>query len=145
MNFRRRKRDKFDISVIPMIDVFMVLLIFFMITTTFNRSAALNIKLPEAKAPVVEEESKSVTITIDGKGAYYLTDNDGRNRKLPDQDREALQRELSVLASQGTDIPFIITADGKASHQSVMTALEAANDAGFSHIAFATQEPQPEK
>ncbi len=145
MNFRRKKRDKFDISVIPMIDVFMVLLIFFMITTTFNHQAALKIKLPEAKAPAVETEAKSVTVSIDRNGVYYLTDGDGQTRKLSDQNQETLRHELAALATQGTDMPFIISADGKTSHQAVMTALEMANEVGFSHIAFATQESPPEE
>jgi biopolymer transport protein ExbD len=145
MKFRRKKRDKFDISVIPMIDVFMVLLIFFMITTTFNRQAALNIQLPEAKGSEVEDDPKQVDFTIDSNGAYYVVGDDGQPRKLPDQDRETLTRELSILAAQGRNVPFIITADGKTPHQAVMTVLDVANQVGFSHISFPINETKAEE
>lgn len=145
MKFQRRKKEKIDISMTSMIDVVFLLLIFFMVTTNFTRQSEVKIKLPEANGAEAEDYPKNVTVTIDDKGAYYLTGSDGVRRKLPDQSRETLMRELPRLAGQAKDIPFIISADGKASHQSVMTVLDVAGQVGFSHITFATQEPKTEE
>jgi biopolymer transport protein ExbD len=145
MKFQRRKKEKIDISMTSMIDVVFLLLIFFMVTTSFTRQTEVKIKLPEANGAEAEDYPKSVTVTIDDKGDYYLTGSDGENRKLPDQGRETLMRELPRLAGQSKDIPFIINADGKTPHQAVMTVLDVAGQVGFSHITFATQEPKTEE
>jgi biopolymer transport protein ExbD len=142
MRIRRKKRDRYDISVIPMIDVFMVLLIFFIITTTFNRQASLDIKLPEASTSPNEEFPKSVTLSIDAKGDYYLMNDQGPYHKLADQQRATLVDELSKLDLPSKDLPFIIQADAKAQHQSVMTALDAAGQLGFKRITFALEESE---
>lgn len=145
MRFQRKRRERVDITLISMIDVLFVLLLFFMVSTTFNRHTEVKIKLPEASGAEAENDHKNVTVTIDDKGVYYLTGSDGVSRKLPDQSRETLMRELPRLAGQAIDIPFIISADGKASHQSVMTVLDVAGEVGFSHITFATQEPKTQE
>ncbi len=145
MRFQRKRRERVDITLISMIDVLFVLLLFFMVSTTFNRHTEVKIKLPEANGVEAENDHKNVTVTIDDKGVYYLTGSDGESRKLPDQSRETLMRELPRLAGQAIEIPFIISADGNAPHQSVMTVLDAAGEVGFSHITFATQEPKTEE
>jgi biopolymer transport protein ExbD len=145
MKFRRKKREKVDITLISMIDVLFVLLLFFMVSTTFNRHTEVKIKLPEASGAEAENHPKNVTVIIDAKGDYYLTGSDDQSRKLPDQSRETLMRELPRLAAQAKDIPFIISADAKTPHQSVMTVLDVAGQVGFSHITFATQEPKTEE
>ena len=139
MNFRRKKREKLDITLISMIDVLFVLLLFFMVSTTFNRHTEVKVKLPEADGAEVEQYPKMVTLTIDADGTYYLTGDDGLPHELVNQQLETLKQELLKLAEQSKDQPFIINADGKTPHQSVITALEAAGDAGFSHITFAAQ------
>jgi biopolymer transport protein ExbD len=145
MKFRRKKREKVDITLISMIDVLFVLLLFFMVSTTFNRHTEVKIKLPEASGAEAENHPKNVTVIIDAKGDYYLTGSDDHSRKLPDQSRETLMRELPRLAAQAKDIPFIISADAKTPHQSVMTVLDVAGQVGFSHITFATQEAKTEE
>jgi biopolymer transport protein ExbD len=142
MKFQRRKKEKIEISITSMIDVVFLLLIFFMVTTSFNRISEVKIKLPEVNGAETEDVPKSVGIIVDAKGDYYMLENDSGPRKLPDQNRETLTQEISKLASQGKDIPFIINADGKTSHQAVMTVLDVAGQVGFSHITFATQEPK---
>jgi biopolymer transport protein ExbD len=142
MNFRRKKREKIDITLISMIDVLFVLLLFFMVSTTFNRHTEVKITLPEADGAEAEQYPKMVSLTIDADGAYYLTGGDGLPHELVNQQLETLKQELLKLAEQSKDQPFIINADGKTPHQSVITALEAASDAGFSHITFAAQHPK---
>jgi biopolymer transport protein ExbD len=142
MNFRRKKREKLDITLISMIDVLFVLLLFFMVSTTFNRHTEVKIKLPDADGAEVEQTPKMVTLTIDADGTYYLTGDDGLPHELINQQLETLKQELLKLAEQSKDQSFIINADGKTPHQAVITALEAAGDAGFSHITFAAQHPK---
>jgi len=119
-----------------------VLLLFFMVSTTFNRHTEVKIKLPEATAEEAENYPKTVTLDIDADGVYYLTGEDGLPHELVNQQKETLQSELAKLSVPAKDTPFIINADGKTPHQAVITALEAAGDAGFSHITFAAQRPK---
>jgi biopolymer transport protein ExbD len=144
MKFQRKRRERVDITLISMIDVLFVLLLFFMVSTTFNRHTEVKIKLPtKASGDETDNNPKSVNVTIDEKGVYFLmAGKDGQSRRLPDQNRATLIRELSKLSSEDKDLPFIISADAKTPHQSVITVLDAAGQTGFNHITFATQEPE---
>ncbi len=145
MKFQRKRREKVDITLISMIDVLFVLLLFFMVSTTFNRHTEVKIKLPQANSAEAESYPKSVTMTIDTNGDYFLLANDERSRKLPDQNRATLERELERLPTESKSLPFIISADAKTPHQSVMTVLDVAGQAGFNHITFATQAAATEE
>ncbi|WP_024299996.1 ExbD/TolR family protein [Methylomicrobium lacus] len=142
MNFHRKKRRKIDITLISMIDVLFVLLLFFMVSTTFNRQTQVKIRLPEASAAEAEAPPKSITLVIDADGLYYVKGADGMLHQLVDQKPETLLRELQKMATTGTDLPFIISADGKTPHQAVISALDAAGRAGFTHITFEAQQPK---
>jgi biopolymer transport protein ExbD len=143
MRFQRKRRERVDITLISMIDVLFVLLLFFMVSTTFNRHTEVKIKLPEASGDEADNHPKSVNVTIDAKGVYYLLEgNESQSRRLPNQNRETLTRELSRFSPQEKELPFIISADGKTPHQSVMTVLDVAGQVGFNHITFAAQEPE---
>jgi biopolymer transport protein ExbD len=143
MRFQRKRREKVDITLISMIDVLFVLLLFFMVSTTFNRHTEVKIKLPQASGDEADNHPKSVNVTIDAKGVYFLMgSNDSQSRRLPDQNRETLVRELSRLGEEDKSLPFIISADAKTPHQAVMTVLDVAGQSGFNHITFATQEPE---
>lgn len=137
MDFHRKKKEKLEISITPMIDVVFLLLIFFMVTTTFNRETALNIKLPEADGSEPEKHLKEINLSIDADGIYYLTGEDGLPHQLVNQKKETLKQELLKLAGHSRAIPFIISADGKTPHQSVITALDIASQVGFTRITFA--------
>jgi biopolymer transport protein ExbD len=145
MKFQRKKREKVDITVISMIDVLFVLLLFFMVSTTFNQHTEVNIKLPEAAGSNAEPQPKMVTLTIDADGIYYLNGEDGLPHELVNQKPESLKQELLKLSATAAQTPFIINADSKTPHQFVMTALDLAGQAGFSHITFAAQHPKEEK
>jgi biopolymer transport protein ExbD len=142
MNFRHKKREKLDITLISMIDVLFVLLLFFMVSTTFDKHTEVKVKLPEADGAEAERYPKMVTLTIDAAGIYYLTGDDGLPHELVNQQLETLKQELLKVAEHSKDQHFIINADGKTAHQAVITALEAAGAAGFSHITFAAQHPK---
>ncbi|MGZ8159914.1 MAG: ExbD/TolR family protein [Methylobacter sp.] len=141
MKFQRKKRENVDITLISMIDVLFVLLLFFMVSTTFNQHTEVNIKLPEAEGTAAEEHPKTVSLVIDADGIYSLIGDDGQPHQLVDQNRAGLKQELSKLAENLKDVPFIINADDKTPNKAVMTALDIAGQVGFSHITFATLHP----
>jgi len=141
MKFQRKKRENVDITLISMIDVLFVLLLFFMVSTSFNQHTEVNIKLPEAEGSAAEEHPKTVSLMIDAVGIYSLVGDDGLSHQLIDQSRAGLKQELSKLAENSKDVPFIINADDKTPNKAVMTALDIAGQVGFSHITFATLHP----
>jgi biopolymer transport protein ExbD len=141
MKFQRKKRENVDITLISMIDVLFVLLLFFMVSTSFNQHTEVNIKLPEAEGSAAEEHPKTVSLMIDAVGIYSLVGDDGLSHQLIDQSRAGLKQELSRLTENSKDVPFIINADDKTPNKAVMTALDIAGQVGFSHITFATLHP----
>lgn len=141
MRFQRKKRQNLDITLISMIDVLFVLLLFFMVTTTFDHHTEVKIKLPEANGAQAKDSVKMITLTIDATGNYALARDDKPAQPLTDTKIETLKQALHDLAVDKNNIPFVIHADAKTPHQSVITVLEAASYEGFSKITFATLKP----
>jgi biopolymer transport protein ExbD len=143
MNFHRNKRSRtpVEINLIPMIDVVLVLLIFFIVTTTFTRETGIDINLPEANGePTTAVDSKIITLLIDKRGNYFIsTSADTEGKKL---DPDTLKQDLAQIMGNAPQTPFVITADGQTPHQAVIKALDIASQVGFKHIAFATKEPE---
>lgn len=132
MKFRQNIPEKLDINITPMIDVVFLLLIFFMVTTTFNRETQLQIVLPEAsgeEATVAEP----LTVSIDDKGQFYVNQH-----QVINVDIETLKKAIRQAAGDNDDPQVVVSADGKTSHQSVITALDALSQIGFVHVTFAT-------
>ena len=142
MEFRRKKRAPVDIGLIPMIDVLLVLLFFFMVATTFRHHTDLKINLPEADGSEIQQQGKAINLYIDAKGDYALAGPDGKAEPLPKQNLEALKDALTQVAADARQLPFIISADGKTPHQAVVSALDVANQAGFHHVTFAINPPE---
>lgn len=146
MKFPRRKKQKIDISITSMIDVVFLLLIFFMVTTSFSRQTVLKVNLPEAKGSDAEEFPKTITLEIDAKGTYNLINADDISVRIPPGDnRNALAQEIAKLDYQSKELPFVIKADDETPNKAVMTALDVAGENGFKHISFATSELQDEE
>jgi biopolymer transport protein ExbD len=145
MNFHRKKREKVDLTLVSMIDVVFVLLLFFVVSTTFNRQTEVKVKLPEAKGAEAETHEKMITLIIDADGVYYLKGEDGLPHELVNQNIDTLKQELHKIAAHSSQLPFVINADGKTPHQAVISALDSAGQAGFTHITFATEESKTGK
>lgn len=139
MNFHRNRKEKLEITLTPMIDVVFLLLIFFMVTTTFNRETELNIKLPEAEGAESKDYPKAITLIIDAEGTYYIAGEDGKAFQLVNQKLSTLRKALVQAAGNSRKMPVIISADSKTPHQAVISALDIAGQAGFAHITFATK------
>jgi biopolymer transport protein ExbD len=137
MNLRgTRSREDPEINFIPLIDVLLVILIFLMVTTTYQRVAELQINLPEADAEQMKERPKEVNIGVDAQGRYVIDKAVFTFSGVP-----ALTEMLQRAAGGAKDPVVIINADANATHQSVIHVMEAARAAGFVHITFATQAP----
>jgi biopolymer transport protein ExbD len=137
MNLRgSRPRDDPEINFIPLIDVLLVILIFLMVTTTYQRVAELQITLPEADAEQLKERPREINVGVDAQGRYVI------NRTVfTFTSAAALADTLKQAAGDAKDPVVIINADANATHQSVIRVMEAARVAGFVHITFATQSP----
>ena len=133
MNFRRQRKDNLEISLTPMIDVVFLLLIFFMVTTTFNRENQLEVNLPQASGEQLQAEDV-LEVTIDPTGNYYVNQHQVVNRKL-----ETLKKAISNAAGDRKKPPLLISSDASAQHRFVIRALDAAQQLGFVKISFATQ------
>lgn len=140
MNLRPRHREDPEINLISMIDVLLVLLIFFMISTTFLQEGRVRIHLPQASdIPVPRGTVEPLVITVTAEGNFRLNDRTLIN-STPEVLRDALVKEAG--AARG---PVVIRADARATHQAVVTAMDVAGRLGFSELDIATihQEPAP--
>ena len=139
MNLRGpRSREDPEINFIPLIDVLLVILIFLMVTTTYQRVAELQITLPEASADPVKDRPKEVNVGIDAQGRYVVDRNVFTFSTVG-----ALADTLKRAAGDAKDPVIIINADAQATHQAVVHVMEAARLAGIVHITFATQSATP--
>ena len=137
MNLRgTRTRDEPEINFIPLIDVLLVILIFLMVTTTYQRVAELQITLPEADADQAKQRPKEINVGVDAQGRYVID-----RTVVHFTGAAALAESLKRVAGDAKDPVVVINADANATHQSVIHVMEAARLAGFVHITFATQTP----
>ncbi len=134
MNFRPRQKEEPEINLIPFIDVLLVVLIFLMLSTTYNKYTELQIKLPVADTDAQRDYPKELLVTVSSDGAY------GVNRlAVSGRSPEALSAALLAAAKAGKDTVVVISADASAKHQAVITVMEAARRSGLTQITFATQ------
>jgi biopolymer transport protein ExbD len=137
MNLRgNRAHDEPEINFIPLIDVLLVILIFLMVTTTYQRVGELQITLPEADADAAKQRPKEINVGIDAQGRYVIDKNIFTFTTV-----NALSDMLRRAATDVKDPVIIINADANATHQSVIHVMEAARQAGLVQITFATQAP----
>lgn len=138
MNFQRGKQNNDpEINLIPMIDVLLVILIFLVVTTTYSKFAELEISLPETSAEQVDkniEKPNNIDITVSALGDYTINRVAVKSASI-----ESLRDALMAAAKNQPDPFIIINADAKATHQSVITVMEAARLAGYNKITFTTE------
>lgn len=135
MDFRgSRVREDPEINFIPLIDVLLVILIFLMVTTTYQRFAELQITLPEADAEQVKQRPREINVGIDSNGRYVVN-----KQVFTFTGVQGLVDVLKAAAGDAKDPVIIINADANATHQSVVHVMEAARLANFLQITFATQ------
>jgi len=141
---RRRGRHEATVELTPLIDVVFLLLIFFMVSTTFIRETQLKINLPESSGELQEVDPGTIEIVVDRRGDYAVND-----RLLVNSEKTTLVRALqevqqSLSAEQGSPM-VVITADAFATHQSVVRAMDAAGSVGLTRVSITTQQPAEEE
>ena len=135
MNFQRGKQKEApEINLVPLIDVMMVILIFLMITTTYSKYTELQINLPTADAEKQLERSNEISVLVNAQGQYVLN-----RTPVEFSSVQQLAVELRQASSALKEPIVVISADAKATHQSVVRVMEAARLAGLTQITFTTQ------
>ncbi len=135
MDLRRTRAEEPELNVIPLIDIVFILLIFFIVTTTFTRETQIKLNLPVANSDQLKTEDKIVEVSVDAQGQYFVN-----GQAVINTDVETLKRALQKSAGDLKDPPLIISADGKTPHQAVITVMDAARQLGFVHMTFTTQQ-----
>lgn len=138
MKIRKRQRQDDYINVVPFIDILLVLLIFFMVSSRFTHNAELKLDLPTAEDPSGQQrQPDTVELVVSENGNFSVND-----RALVDNKPETLRKALSDAAGDRTDIPLILSADAKAQHQAVVTAMDVAGQMGFAKLSITTRRDE---
>lgn len=138
MQFRRQPREDDSVNLTPLIDVVFLLLIFFMVSTTFTKETHLKIDLPEAEGEPSEEAARApIDIVITAEGAYSVNGRSLVNSKIA-----TLKSALEKVSEGDSQLPLTITADAQAPHESVVRAMDAAGQLGFVHLSITTRRPE---
>ncbi len=137
MKLQSRSRDEPEINVISLVDVLLVLVLFFMVSTTFLRETELSVRLPQAATDTrLDAAGNGLEISITQAGAYIVN-----GRELVNNERRTLRTAIERLIGEKRDVPVFIRADGTATHQSVVTVMDVVGQLGFVHINIATVTP----
>ncbi|MFT3806214.1 ExbD/TolR family protein [Arenimonas sp.] len=131
-----RDTDEPEINLISLIDVLFCLILFLVVTTSFTQRSMLKLQLPQAEATAKAESGPPLTLLIDNEGRYFI----GNNEVLK-TDVSSLKEALVRVAGDDRSQPVVLRADGRAPHQSVVTALDALGQIGFVKISIATAPP----
>jgi biopolymer transport protein ExbD len=133
VNLRPRRREEPEVSLTPLIDVVFTILIFFMVSTTFVTEGKLRLVLPQASAQPSAAQQDPLELAIDANGQFFL---DGK--PLINRQTLTVKRALAGFSQDGGAPPLVIKADANTPHQAVVTALDAAGQAGIKQISIAT-------
>ena len=139
MNLQPSTPDEPEVNLTPLIDVVFLLLIFFMVSTTFEHQSRIQIELPEATAEATRPEDESLEIIIDAQGRFFIGEEQVVNTEL-----KTLKGAIGKAVGEREAIPVIIRADAKTPHQAVITALDATSQLGLTRISLATSRMQEE-
>jgi len=142
VKFRRKPRENVEINLASLIDVVFILLLFFVVTTTFTRETQLKVDLPEAASgtPPQDTALKQMEILISAEGSYSLN-----GQALLKSDLESLMAALGKESAGDNSLPLVISADAQTPHQAVITAMDAAGKLGFAHLRITTVEAEAAK
>ena len=139
LKFRRKQPEEVSVNLTPLIDVVFLLLIFFMVSTTFTKETHLEINLPEAEGEVVESQTDSIEVTISVEGDFSVN-----GQVLLNSQPDTLRRAIMDQAGDDRKLPFVISADANTPHQSVVTVMDVAGKLGFVGLSITTQQAAEE-
>jgi biopolymer transport protein ExbD len=137
MNLQSRSREEPEVNLTSLIDVVLLLLVFFMVSTSFVRETEISLRLPQAEAqsePTPADEALEIVVTQTGN---YLVNG----RELVNNERATLRAAIEKLIGDNRELPVFVRADALATHQAVVTAMDVAGQLGFVQISIATVTP----
>jgi biopolymer transport protein ExbD len=129
----RTQTDDPEINLIPLIDVLFCLILFLVLTTSFNQRAALQLQLPQAQAGVLPDARPPLIVIVDVEGRYFVG-----NAEVARKDVGSLKAAIAQAAGADRTRPVVLRADGRTPHQSVITAMDAFGQLGFTRLQIAT-------
>ncbi len=128
-----RAFDEPDINLVPLIDVILVLIIFFVVTTTFDARSMLKLELPQATGEPATSDTRALVVLVNADGRYFVQD-----REVLRTDIDSLRSVIGEVAGEDRERPVLLRADARTPHQAVVTALDAVGQLGFTHVSIAT-------
>ena len=135
MKLSANRPEEPDVNLTPMIDVVFLLLLFFMVSTSFIRESSLKVDLPEATGQATAEQDDAIDIVINAKGQFLINDI-----KLNNPSSEQLSAELKHIVGDMSDPHIIISADANAEYQHIVTAMDVSQQLGYSRLTLATRQ-----
>lgn len=139
MKLSPQKPEEPDVNLTPMIDVVFLLLLFFMVSTSFIRESSLKVDLPEATGEAMVEQETPIDIVINSEGSFSINDI-----TVFDNTREGLAKALKAVAGDNKDPHVIISADAETDYQNIVTAMDTAQQLGYTRLTLATRQKTTE-
>lgn len=136
MNFRRQRPEEGGINLTPLIDVVFLLLIFFMVSTTFTKETHIKLDLPQAQGEAGAETRENIEVVVGADGRYRVNEV-----ALMSADIADLMAAMERASEGNTTLPVVITGDANAPHQAVITAMDAAGRLGFVQLSLTARQP----
>lgn len=133
MKFTSPESDEPEITVIPLIDVILVLLIFFMATATFDQNSRIKVQLPESSSEAKADTVQPLILQVDAEGHYYVNNSEVVNSRI-----ETLKAALEQVGGDPATQPVVLRADARTQHQAVVTAMDALAQTGYRNLSIAT-------
>jgi biopolymer transport protein ExbD len=137
VNLRQSPGDDPEVNLTPLIDVVFILLIFFMVSTTFQKESEINIELPEASGEPLEERKDQLEIVIDANGHYFIDEQQVVNTELV-----TLKKAIQKFLGEQRDLPVVIRADRTTPYEAVIRAMDATAQLGLVNMSLATSQPE---
>ena len=137
MRYLRKREVNTGVDISPLIDMVFILLIFFMVSTTFDRHARLKVSLPESSAKASQQQVEPLVLSIDARGNYFLNERQLVNKQL-DTLKQAIRK--TVGEQDISQVAIVLRADANTPHQAVVRAMDAASQLGMTRLSIATVE-----
>lgn len=139
MKFNRQRAETEGINLTPLIDVVFLLLIFFMVSTSFTKETHLNIDIPQAVGEPTQEIDDGIDIVLGADGSIAIN-----GRALVNDNLDTLKTALREVSGDNNKLPLSLTADAKTAHEHVVRVMDAAGQLGFSRLSVTTRRPEGE-
>ncbi|AVH14253.1 biopolymer transporter ExbD [Acinetobacter indicus] len=136
MKFKRSQVEDIHINLTPMIDCLLFILVFLLLSTSFNQFSRMNLTLPEAQGVPPKAYDQKVEVVVDASGHYSVNGQALSSKEVAD-----LNTAIKQISNDRRDLMFIIAADAKASHQDVIRVMDVAGQLGFVNINISTKVP----